>query len=208
MGRMRGAFILLCGRVAGLAAFANTPQDVMSGFKPYAWLAAVMCSLLLLQGQVMAALAWVVVMFCVLVTPLIIVHFLSERLGLVGNWCRYAAAFLWTQWVMGLLLGVVMVLVVTYAVGDLDYDTLSQRAVEAGGPTVTSGDVLGDELTASIMAIMQPLMLLSFVYMLWLQWFLARHALRAEGRQAALLAIAANVGTGLVMMFPRLLGAL
>jgi len=45
-------------------------------------------------------------------------------------------------------------------------------------------------------------------YALWLHWFLARHGLALSRLRAALLVAGVNLGTGMLVMLPRLLLAL
>ncbi len=190
--RLRAVLALLCGRSEGLSAFADTPQAVRAGLRPFVWMVGLLCGFLLLHGQILAALLMLMFMTSSILAPLVVSHALAERLRIAAGWYRYAAAFLWCQWGLTVLLLVVMFVLSLGMVGAMGEQALENEMLLAG----------------RLAEAMQFLALIAFGYMVWLQWFLARHALGANGSQAVLLAVGTSAGAGAIMTLPTLGGYL
>jgi len=109
-----------------------------------------------------------------LLAPPVLSHALAARWGREREWLRYAVAVNWCQWALPMLVAVLL-LVVQAATGD-------------------SGQVL----------LAMRLALLAVIgYWLWLNWFIARHALNLSRGRAALLVFLVSLGSGALVLIPQ-----
>jgi hypothetical protein len=174
---VRGVALLARGRAAGLAEFAGTREAFLASLAPLIAFPLVGAGLIMASGQPVAAASDFLATLCALLVPPVLSHMLAERWERAEAWLRYAVAFNWCQWAIPVV-----------AVGLMSVLAL---AVGLGFPSGIAGAVV---------------LLLLLAYGLWLHWFLAVHGLHLSGARAALLVVVVNVGTGLLVLAPHLLG--
>jgi len=109
-----------------------------------------------------------------LLAPPVLSHALAARWGREREWLRYAVAVNWCQWALPMLVAVLL-LVVQVATGD-------------------SGQVV---------SAMRLVLLAVIAYWLWLNWFIARHALNLARGRAALLVFLVSLGSGALVLIPQ-----
>ena len=173
---MRGVLLLARFRVAGLELFGATVADLLNSLAPLLAFPLVLALLLLLDGAGGEALTDLLSLVVALLSPLVLSQALAARWGHDGSWLRYAVALNWCQWALPLVaMALVLALSVLAALG------LPQRAL---GPAGLLG--LG-------------------AYALALHWFLARRALHLGRVRATLCVGAVNIGTGALMLLPRMM---
>jgi hypothetical protein len=173
---LRGIVRVARGRADGIDQFAGTSQGFLASLAPLIAFPLVGTFLLLLDGGGEPAITDLLATIAVLVAPPVLSFELARLWGRQANWLRFATAFNWCQWLLPLLAAVLLV-----ALGTLLRAGLSEHVA-----TVALVLGLGG-------------------YALWLHWFLARHGLALSGFRAALLVLAINFGTALLVLAPRLL---
>ncbi len=114
-----------------------------------------------------------------LLAPPVLSHALAARWGREREWLRYAVAVNWCQWALPMLFAVLLL--------------LAQLATGGGAGAALAVRVAVLGLIA---------------YWLWLDWFIARHALRIPGGRAALLVFVVSLGSGALVLLPQLASAL
>ncbi len=114
-----------------------------------------------------------------LLAPPVLSHALAARWGREREWLRYAVAVNWCQWALPMLFAVLLL--------------LAQLATGGGAGAALAVRVAVLGLIA---------------YWLWLDWFIARHALRIPGGRAALLVFVVSLGSGALVVLPQLASAL
>ena len=171
-----GILLVARGRAEGLALFGATAQAFLASLAPLVAFPLVGGALIALGGEPAAGIAGFLETICVLLGQPVISQFVAERWGRGELWLRYATAFNWCQWVIPALASVLVL-----AIGLL----LSLGMPDAwAAPLLIAG--LG-------------------VYGLWLQWFLARHALLVSWLRAIALVLIVNVATAAILLGPRVL---
>jgi hypothetical protein len=164
------------GRRDGIGQFGGTSESFLASLAPLVAFPVVGALLMLLRGSWHEALVDLGLAVCAVLAPAVISYELSRLWGRQANWLRFATAFNWCQWILPILTTILLV--------------VASIAVAAG---------LGEYGGAAIVFLGVG------CYALWLHWFLARHALELGGGRAALLVLAVNVGTGLLLAGPALL---
>jgi hypothetical protein len=168
-----GMLRLARGRVDGLEQFGDTPQAFLSSLAPLLAFPIVGALLLLASDGPVKALATLLVTLVVQLAPAVLSHALARFWGREAAWTRYATAFNWCQWALPLAaLALLVVLQAGMQIG------LPEEAADAA-------------LLAGLGA-----------YGLWLNWLLARHGLDLSRGRAALLVVATNLGTVLLVAGP------
>jgi hypothetical protein len=176
---IKGIARLARGRADGLACFSGSRRGVVSSLIP------------LLTLPVIGFLThphrmWpngavdLLAAICAQLTCPVLSHALAQYLGRSALWGRYITAFNWCQWALP---PVALLLSVTIGAGALACGASPEQAVSA------------------VLSVLLP-------YALWLQWFVARHALALNGPVAAALVLGVNlVFVLIVMLAPPLLTA-
>lgn len=163
-------------RIDGFASFAATPQAVLNSLAPLLAFPLVGAAAGMLGDLGMAALVDFLATVVALVAPLVISHEFARRWGRLPEWPRFAVASNWCQWVLP-------VVAVVLAIGLMVLSSF--------------GLPLKPMLVALLAAII--------CYGIALHWFLARHGLRISRTRAVLLVLATDLGTGALVLVPRLL---
>lgn len=164
------------GKPDGVAQFGNTAQAFLASLAPLIAFPLVGGVLIVLGGHPFNGLTELLATACALLAPPVLSFEIARLWRREAYWLRFATAFNWCQWLLPLL-GAVLMLVL----GSAQAVGLSPRAV---GMLLVFG--IGG-------------------YGLWLHWFLARHALDLSRLRAALLVLAVNAGTVVLVLGPRLL---
>ncbi|HTW28121.1 MAG TPA: hypothetical protein VME92_13410 [Acetobacteraceae bacterium] len=175
-GIVRGMLLLARGRAVGLAEFGETPEAFLASLAPLIAFPLVFGVLLLLNGGGWQAVGDFLAALCALLAPPVLSQLLARLWRRETLWLRYATAFNWCQWVLPVVAGLALLGVPVLAALGADTVTAARAAV-----LVICG------------------------YGLWLHWFLARRGLNLSGLRAALLVIAVNLGTGVLVFGPQLI---
>jgi len=109
-----------------------------------------------------------------LLAPPVLSHALATRWGREREWLRYAVAVNWCQWALPMLFAALLLL----------------------AQLVTGG---GDEAALAVRVAVLGLV----AYWLWLNWFIARHALSVPAGRAALLVFLVSLGSGAMVLLPQ-----
>jgi hypothetical protein len=178
-GVLLGVARLACFRPDGLARFAATPASFLNSLAPLVAFPLVGAALLLVGGEGEGAVADLFATLIAVLTPPV----LSERLAVLWRresaWLRYAVAFNWCQWAIPFAaMAMLFVLGMLMALG------LPDGAAAAAAAFGLVGYALG------------------------LHWFLARTGLGLSRLQATAFILLVNLGTGLLVMGPRLVASL
>ncbi|MCL2429516.1 MAG: hypothetical protein FWD12_09815 [Alphaproteobacteria bacterium] len=171
-----GVLLLARGRAEGFELFGNTTQAFLSSLAPLIAFPLVGGTLLLLGGGGLPALSDLFATFCALLAPPVISWELARLCGREGPWLRFATAFNWCQWAIPAVASILLVVL-----GAL---------MAVGLPNRIAGALLLVGLLG---------------YGLWLHWFLVRRGLSLSALRAALFVFAVNLGTGVLVVGPRLL---
>ncbi|MGH7066548.1 MAG: hypothetical protein ACREEU_02065 [Acetobacteraceae bacterium] len=176
---LTGLTLLARGRPEGLVHFGNSAQHFLASLAPLVAFPLVGGFLLVIGGRPAGGIVSFLEAIAVLLAQPVISEALARRWGREELWLRYATAFNWCQWLM---------------------PALALALVVVGGMLLSLG--LPPGWTA-------PLLLAGLVcYALWLQWFLARHGLELGGMRAAGLVLLVNLGTAILVLFPRFIAVL
>jgi hypothetical protein len=176
---LRGFIRLARFRRDGFAYLPGTRQSLLNSMAPLIAFPLVGGGLMLAGGGGLSAVADLFATLVALLAPLVIAHFLAMRWGREAQWVRYAAAFNWCQW--ALPIAAVLLLL---ALG------IVMR-------------ITGISQNAAALAFLGGLL----VYGLGLHYFLARNGLELSIGRAIVCVVAMNLGTGLLVLAPRLLAA-
>lgn len=176
---LRGFAYLARFRREGFAYFAGTNVAMLNSLAPLIAFPLVGGALMLLRGGGIGAASDLLATVVALLAPLLIAHALAGRWGREDAWLRYAAAFNWCQW--ALPAAAVLLLVVLGIVMRV---------------TGMSQNVAAVAFLAGLVG-----------YGLALHYFLARHGLGLSAGRSVACVAAMNLGTGLLVLGPRLLTA-
>ncbi len=168
-----GIMLVARGRAEGLRQFGDTPQSVLAALAPLV--------AFLLVGVVLAAIGGnreavtdVAGVSVGLLGPLVLSFEVARYWNRAAQWRRFATAFCWCQWAAPMVLALVLVMMaILMAVG-------------------LSGDAAAGTGVAFL-----------FGYGLWLNWFLARHALELSRARAAVMVVIVNVLTMVLIIGPQ-----
>ena len=170
---MLGIFDLARGRAGGLRYFGNTPQAVLAALTPLVAFMLVGGAVALLGRRPDAVTALVAVAVALL-CPMVLSFEVARWWGRAPRWPLFAVAYCWCQWAAPMAMAGMLVLVSVLMAAGLDGDTAMGIGVAA-----------------------------LFGYGLWLNWFLARHALALSGWRAAALVAVVNVSTMVLILIPQ-----
>ncbi len=168
-----GIMLVARGRAEGLRQFGDTPQAVLAALAPL--LAFLLVGILLgLLGRNRLAVTDLAGVSVGLLGPLVLSFEVARRWGRAAQWRRFATAFCWCQWAAPVVLAFVLMLM-----------------------AILMGFGLSDEAAAGTgVAVL-------FGYGLWLNWFLARHALSLSRLRAAAMVAIVNVATAVLILVPQ-----
>ncbi len=177
MSILRGILQLARFRAEGFATFSATPAGLLNSLAPLIAFPLVGGLAELARGGARSALVDLLATIVALLAPLIVTEFLARRWGREAQWLRFAVASNWCQWALPIMLmGIVIVLWILANLGL----PLGEGAIGAS-------------------------LVVLIIYGISLHWFLARSGLGLSRGRAALLVLAADVSTGLLVILPRLL---
>ena len=168
-----GILLVARGRAEGLRQFGDTPQAVLAALTPLVAFLLVGVVLAVIGGN-REAVTDVAGVSVGLLGPLVLSFEVARRWDRARQWRRFATAFCWCQWAAPLVLAVVLVVM---------------AILMAAG---FSGDAAAGTGVAFL-----------FGYGLWLNWFLARHALELSRLRAAVIVVIVNVLTVLLILGPQ-----
>jgi hypothetical protein len=172
-----GIVRVACGRADGLRQFTGTAQAFLASLAPLIAFPLVGGALVLLQGG--RGWGWateLMATLCALLAPPVLSFELARLWGREADWLCYATAWNWCQWAIPVIATILLVLVFPLLASGMS------PSIAAAGVVAALG-----------------------CYALWLHWFVARHALRLSVLRAALLVLAVNLGTLLLVVGPSLL---
>jgi hypothetical protein len=175
MSLLRGIARLAGFRADGFEEFVATPLGFLNSLAPMLAFPLVGGVILLLGGAVRDGLGNIFASLVALLAPPVLSHVLARRWRREAAWLRYAVAYNWCQAAMTLAAVVLVAALLS--------------AVMAGQPVRT------------------PLALVVIglaLYWLVLCWFLASRGLGVAWWRAVLLVLFVNIGTGLLVMLPRI----
>ena len=171
---LRGILLVVRGRAEGMGQFGGSRDAVLAALAPIAAF-LIVGALLGVAGGGLSSLTNVAAISVGLLAPLVLSFEGARWLGRAAEWPRFAAAFCWCQWAAPVVLVGMLMLMTVLMAGGLSGDVAELAALGA-----------------------------TFAYGLWLNWFLARHALRISGWQAAGLVAGVNLLTGALIILPQI----
>ncbi len=172
---LRGILLVVRGRAEGMGQFGASPEAVLAALAPIAAF-LIVGAFLGVAGGGLSALTNVAAISVGLLAPLVLSFEAARWLGRAAEWPRFAAAFCWCQWAAPIVLIGMLMLMTLLMAGGLSGDAAEMAAVLA-----------------------------TFAYGLWLNWFLARHALRISAWRAIGLVAAVNFLTGALIILPQVI---
>ncbi len=171
-----GLLLIGTGRAAGFAQFGASVDAFLASLAPLLGCLIVSCGVLAWYGHPLAGLSAFLTGVCGLLAPAIIADGFCRAWQRRQHWPLYANVLNCAQWLM---LAVLVLLL-----------PLASTCVAAGLPVpVAVGSMMGALL----------------LYMLWFNWFTARHVLDLSAGRAAVLTLAVVFGTGALLQLPGLL---
>jgi hypothetical protein len=171
-----GVMRLARGRSDGVRQFGATRDAFLTSLAPLVAFPLVGGLLMLLAGDGVNGLSDLLATICALLGPPVLSFEVARLWGKEAAWLRFATAFNWCQWVIPVI-GSLLLLLLGFLVGLGLPHQFARAGVVAG--------IIG--------------------YGFWLHWFVTRHALGLSGARAAMLVVAVNLGTVVLVLGPRLL---
>jgi len=175
---LRGILLLARFRPEGFAEFAATRQAFLNSLAPLIAFPLVGGVLVLLSGGGIGAVTDLFATLIALLAPPVISEALAGRWDRAPRWLRYSVAFNWAQWAVPI--AAVALLMVA---GMLRRMGLGEQPAAIAVLFAIAG------------------------YGLALHWFLARHGLALSAGRSAVMVLAINFGTVVLVMAPRFLAA-
>ncbi len=174
-----GVARLARGRPEGMAQFGDTPQAFLSSLAPLIALSLVGSALMTQRFEPVIALTLFLMALILQLGQHVVSHAIAVRWNREEDWLRYAVATNWCQ-LLAPVVGIVMLFGVQIVVG---LGAPAMGAIKAG-------------------------FVMLAVYLVWLQWLVARHGLDlSRGRAAGMVALVTTVTYAMVTV-PSLLAAL
>lgn len=170
---LRGIFEIATGRAQGLGRFGASPHDFLVSLYVLMTVPVLSALVMMFRRGVGGGLAILLLLVCALLAPAVISHFVARLWGREALWLHFATVFNWSRFAIVSVFAV-MLLVTAILIG-------------LGVSSDSAAELL--------------VVVVSF-YSLWLEWFVARHALRLSGGRAVLVVLAMNIGTFLVLAAP------
>ncbi|WP_158742483.1 hypothetical protein [Acidisphaera sp. L21] len=168
-----GILLVARGRADGLRLFGDTSQSVLSGLAPLGAFLLVGV-VAALVGHDRETLTDLLSVSIGFLGPLVLSFEVARRWNRAAQWRRFATAFCWCQWAAPLALAVVLILMAIMM-------TVGIQPEIAAGVGVA----------------------LMFAYAVWLNWFLARHALELTPLRAVALVVIVNFLTIMLILVPQ-----
>ncbi len=165
------------GRADGFARFGSTVPSFLNSLAPLIAFPLAGAIIEVFRDDWLTALSLMLLTLVAQLAPPVLSHRLAVRWKCEDRWLHYATAYNWCYWAIPLV-GAALTVGFAMLVGAGLPSTLAAQAVLLG---------LG-------------------LYSLWLNWFVARHALGLSKGKAALLVAIVNAGTALLAIGPALLG--
>lgn len=172
-----GLLLLAVGRQDGFAAFGGSVEAYLGSLAPLIAFALVSGGVAMLSGKWRLGLTGLLVSIVGTLAPPVIAHPLCRRWGKEARWALYANLLNWGQILMGIVLSLAAV--------------VAQIASRAGVPALAA------TLAAAGCALL---------YSIWLQWFLARGALRLSRGRTLVLLLVTLLGTYALIVGPLAAG--
>ena len=174
---MIGVGRVALGRTDGFARFGSTVPSFLNSLAPLIAFPLAGALIEVFRDDWQTALSLLLLTLVAQLAPPVLSHLLAVRWKCEDQWLHYATAYNWCYWAIPMV-GALLTLGFAMAVG-------------AGLPsTVAAQAVLG----------------CLGLYSLWLNWFVARHALGLSKGKAALLVFVVNAGTAVLAIGPAMLG--
>ena len=173
MNILRGIFEIATGRAQGLERFGSSPRDFLISLYVLMAVPVLSALVMVMRRGVGSALAILLLLACALLAPAVISHFVARQWGREELWLRFATAFNWSRFAIVSVFAVMLAITAVLIGLGVSRDSAAEFLVMA----------------------------VSF-YSLWLEWFLARNALRLSGGRAVLMVLAMNIGTFLLLAMP------
>jgi hypothetical protein len=170
---LRGIFEIATGRARGLERFGSSPRDFLVSLYVLMSVPAISALVVMFRHGVSSGVAILLLLVSALLAPAVISHFVARLWGRDALWLRFATAFNWSRFAI-----------------------VSVFALMLAMTAALIGLGVSSDSAAELMV-----MVVSF-YSLWLEWFIARNALRLPGWRAVLLVLAMNIGTFLLLALP------
>ncbi len=176
MNLLRGIFEVAIGRASGLEKFAATPRHFLLSLYVLLTVPALSALVLAAKRGLGDALSILLLLVCALLAPAVISHFIARLWGREALWLRFATVFNWSRFaIVTVFAGMLALTVVLVGVG-------------------VSSDGAAEFMVLAVSS-----------YSLWLEWFIARHALRLSGGRAIVIVLAMNIGTFVLLAVPGLI---
>lgn len=176
MTLLRAIFEIATGRAQGLARFGATPRAFLMSLTVLLAVPVLSALVLGMRRGLGGALVLLLMLTCALLAPAVISHFIARLWGREALWLRFATAFNWSRFAIVCVFALMLMIT-----------------------AVLIGIGVSSDSAAELLVLV-----VSF-YSLWLEWFIARHALRLAGGRAVLIVLAMNIGTFLLLAVPGLL---
>jgi hypothetical protein len=170
-----GLLLIGTGRAAGFAQFGGTVEAYLATLAPWLGLLIVMSGVLAVTGHVRQAIAFFLITTCNLLAPPVIADLFCRWCKREDRWAHYVNVLNCAQWLM---LCVIFALL-----------PLASIVLALGGTEQTAADIL---------------VALLGIYVVWFNWFAARHALGISGRRAVLVMLGVVFGTAVLLQVPAL----
>lgn len=166
-------------RAAGVARFAATPEGLLASFLPGLILSLFGGLMAVMRDQAWFGLSSLLQTVCAVLAVPVLSQSLLQLWGAEGGWLRYATAYGWSRWL--LLVAVVLMLFVAYV---------------AAGLGISPQLALG---TATLLAV---------VYIVAIDWLIARVALGLGWWRTLLLLLFVEIGTVVLVLGPTVIAYL
>lgn len=167
---LAGVLQIARGRPGGIEQFGATPEAFVASFAPLVLIQVAQSAWLLSRGDPGGAVWNLIVSVVPLLTAPVLSHALARGLGREAEWLRYAVAYNWSVVAIPLSMVVLVPATVLFAA--------------FGFPAGTAALAIAVALAT---------------YLMWLHWFVARHALALPGWRALALSLAVDLGTVMVL---------
>jgi hypothetical protein len=172
----KGVFLLATGRSEGLDYFGDSPARFLASLASLALWPAIGVAALAAGSGGGEMTSDVMASVCAVLAPPVITYELARRWDRRAQWARYATGFNWCQWALPVV-GFILILLIS---------GLSRSGLPSDAALVV--------LVCAFSA-----------YGLWLHWFVAWRGLTVSRLRAALLVVAVNAVTVMLVVLPRLL---
>ncbi len=165
-------------RIDGFPCFGDTPTDFLNSLAPLIAFPLVGALIVLLTGGGVDALGDLLTAVVALLAPCVLSEAIAKSWGRERAWLHYAVAFNWCQWILPVA-GIALVFATSILMG---------LGLSEHGAAIATLVIL-------------------LCYGLCMNWFLARHGLGLTAARATVFVVLVNLGTGALVVLPRLLAS-